>query len=179
VEPIPWNRFRPLKNRTRVTDTGRLSIFGCLSHRHRGSNAAFHLFLRPMLRSRETPLVVMGDSLTGHVILIADPRVGRFVQDLQGALELRGAETLTVQQPATAFDRMREFHFSAAVLSYDDASDALETLIYGLGDIPILLYGNEAASAASKRKVPHVAFVRSDVEAIASALGGLLRTNRH
>jgi hypothetical protein len=105
----------------------------------------------------------MGDSLTGHVILIVDPRVGQFAQDLQGALERRGAETLIVHESATAFDRTREFHFSAAVLNYDDASESQLTLIYGLGDIPILLYGDEAASAASRKKAPHVAFARANV----------------
>lgn len=120
----------------------------------------------------------MGDSLTGHVILIVDARVGQFAQDLQGALEQRGAETLIVDECATAFDRTREFHFSAAVLDYGNARDSLHTLLYDLGDIPILLYGDEAASAASRRKAPHVAFAHAKVETIANALGGLLRTDR-
>jgi ActR/RegA family two-component response regulator len=121
----------------------------------------------------------MGDPLTGHVILIADPRAQRFVRDLQGALEQRGAETLIAQEPADAIDRAREFRFSVAVINCDDASDALRKLIHDLGDIPILLYGSEAASAASKTVGPHLALARSNVESITGALGGLLGADRH
>jgi len=117
----------------------------------------------------------MGDPLTGHVILIADPRAQRFVRDLQGALEQRGAETLIAQEPADAIDRAREFRFSVAVINCDDASDALRKLIHDLG----LLYGSEAASAASKTVGPHLALARSNVESITGALGGLLGADRH
>ena len=77
---------------------------------------------------------------------------------LQTALECRGAETLAVREPARAFDRMREFQFSAGVLNYDHASDALHKLIDDLSGMPVLLYGGERASLASSRKMPHLAF---------------------
>ena len=115
----------------------------------------------------------MGNSLTGHVLLIVEPGIDQFVIDLQAALEAKGAETLAVREPATAFDRMREFRFTAGVVNYDHATDALHTLIDRLSDIPVLLYG-ESAPIASTRKVPHLAFTRASVDSIVSALDRLL-----
>ena len=120
----------------------------------------------------------MGNALTGHVILIVDPRVGRFVLDLQAALERRGAETLIVHEPVRAFERIREFRFSAGVLSYDHASDALCALIGDLSHLAILLYGDENAAAASARKVPHLPFAQPDVTSIVGALARLLEPAR-
>jgi len=116
----------------------------------------------------------MGSALTGHVILIVDPQVGRFVLDLQAALERRGAETLIVHEAARAFERTREFRFSAGVLNYDHASDALHTLIGDLSHLAILLYGDENAAAAATRKVPHLPFAQPDVASIVGALVRLL-----
>jgi hypothetical protein len=121
----------------------------------------------------------MGASLARHVILIVEPRIGQFALDLQVALEQRGAETLAVREPARAFERTKEFRFSASVLNYEHASDPLHTLIDALGSIPILLYGGEGASVASKRKVPHLAFTLASVDSIVSALDRLLQPARH
>ena len=124
-------------------------------------------------------LLVMGNPLTGHVILIVEPGIDQFVIELQAALECRGAETLAVREPARAFDRMREFRFSAGVLNYDHASDALHKLIDALSGMPVLLYGGEGASLASSRKMPHLAFADASVDSIVSALGRLLRPVQH
>ena len=121
----------------------------------------------------------MGDPLVGHVILIIEPEIDPFVFNLQAALEGRGAETLAVSQSARAFGRMREFRFSAGVLNYNHASDALHALINDLSDIPVLLYGGIGASVASTRKVPHLAFTHASVASIVSALGRLLPSTRH
>jgi hypothetical protein len=121
----------------------------------------------------------MDDPLAGHVILIVEPGIDQFVIKLQTALESRGAETLAAREPARAFDRMREFRFSAGVLNYDHASDALRALIDGLSGIPIVLYGSERACVASSREVPHLAFADARVGSIVGALGRLLRPVRH
>jgi hypothetical protein len=123
--------------------------------------------------------LVMGNPLTGHVILIVEPGIDQFVIKLQTALECRGAETLAVREAARALDRMREFRFSAGVLNYDHASDALHTLIDDLSGIPVLLYGGERAAVASSRKVPHLTFADARVESIVSALARLLGPMRH
>ena len=123
--------------------------------------------------------LVMGNPLTGHVILIVEPGIDQFVTRLQTALEHRGAETLAVREPAGALDRVREFRFSASVVNYDHESDALNTLIDDLGDTPILLYGHELACALWSRKVPHLAFSHASVDSIVTALAQLLPPVRH
>jgi hypothetical protein len=121
----------------------------------------------------------MGDPLAGHVILIVEPEIDQVVFNLQPALEGRGAETLAVREPARAIERTREFSFSADVLEYDHAPEALHTLISDLSDIPVLLYGGESASAASTRKVPHLAFTHANAGSVVSTPGRLLQPARH
>jgi ActR/RegA family two-component response regulator len=121
----------------------------------------------------------MGNPLTGDAILIVESRIDQFVTKLQAALEDRGAETLAVREPARALHRVREFCFSASVVNYDHASDALHTLIDNLGDMPLVLYGHDSASAVWSRKVPHLAFMRAHVDSIVTALDQLLPAVRH
>jgi ActR/RegA family two-component response regulator len=121
----------------------------------------------------------MGDPLSGHVVLIYEPEVGEFAHRLQAALERRGAETLAVHNPAEAFQRMREFSFSVGVVNCDHSCDALDRLIDGLSGISVLLYGSEKASAAYRRKAPHLACTHARVESILSALDRLLCPARH
>jgi hypothetical protein len=121
----------------------------------------------------------MGNPLTGHAIPIVEPGIDQFVTKLQVALEDRGAETLAVREPTRALDRVREFCFSASVVNYDHASDALHTLIDDLGDMPLVLYGHDSASALWSRSVPHLAFTRASVESIMIVLDRLLPAVRH
>ena len=78
--------------------------------------------------------VAMGDPLTGHVLLIAEPRIGQYALDLQVVPERRGAETPAVREPAGEFERAREYLVSAGVLNRDHASDSLHTLIDDLSE---------------------------------------------
>lgn len=122
----------------------------------------------------------MGDpNLVGHVILIVEPAIDQFVRDLQDALERRGAKTLVVREPGKAGERIGPFRFSACLINYDQASDALHALINDLGDTPILLYGGESASIASTRKVPHLTFTPARVDSIVIALDRLLQPAPH
>jgi hypothetical protein len=117
----------------------------------------------------------MGDSnLAGRTILIVEPQIAQFVYNLQGALEQMGAETLIAREPADAFERMRSFSFSACVINYDHASDALHAFIGDLGRVPVLLYGGAGASVASTRVVRHLAFTHATVGSIVSDLCRLL-----
>ena len=68
---------------------------------------------------------------------------------------------------------MREFRFSAGVLSYDHASDALFTLIGDLSHLAILLYGDENAAAAATRRY-RICPSPPDVASIVGALARLL-----
>ena len=70
----------------------------------------------------------MGDPLTGHVLLIAEPRIGQYALDLQVVPEGRGAQTPAVCEPAG------EYPVSAGVLNCDHASDSLHTLIDELSE---------------------------------------------
>jgi hypothetical protein len=76
----------------------------------------------------------MGDPLTGHVLLIAEPRIGQYALDLQVVPEGRGAQTPAVCEPAREFERTREYLVSAGVLNRDHASDSLHTLIADLSE---------------------------------------------
>ena len=117
----------------------------------------------------------MGDpNLARHTGLIVEPRICQFVCNLQGALEQTGAETLIVREPADAIERMRSFRFSACVINYDHACDALHVLIGRLVGVPILLYGGAGASVASARVVPQLPFTRATVDSIMRALDRLL-----
>jgi hypothetical protein len=121
----------------------------------------------------------MGDPLTGHAILIVEPGIDQFVTKLQAALEHRGAETLAVREPARPLDRVREFCLSAFVVTYDHAFDALHTPIDNLGDMPLVLYGHDSASALWSRSVPRLVFTRASVESIMIALDRLPPAVRH
>lgn len=118
----------------------------------------------------------MGDTnLAGHCVLIVEPEIGQFAHRLQVALEQTGADTLIVRGPAAALERLQSFRFSACTINYDHATDALRTLIGVLESVPILLYGNEAATAQSARTLPHLTFAPADVCSIVSALSRLLQ----
>ena len=78
--------------------------------------------------------VAMGDPLTGHVLLIAEPRIGQYALDRQVVPEVRRAETPAVRESAGEFERTREYPVSAGVLNRDHASDSLQTLIDELSE---------------------------------------------
>lgn len=113
-------------------------------------------------------------NLTGHSVLIVEPRICQFVSSLQGLVEQMGAETLIVRESAGAIERIKSFRFSACVARYDEAQGALDVLLAHLAGVPTLLYGSEGARTAAARVAPQLPFAAATVGSIVGALAHML-----
>lgn len=90
----------------------------------------------------------------GHAILIVEPEIGRFVLDLQTALEKAGAEPLVARDLNSALMRIEQFDYAAAVIRYDPTVQPLIARLCEELRVPVLVYG--AAPSPFEAGLPFV-----------------------
>lgn len=86
-------------------------------------------------------------SLRGEIILVVESRRGRFLQDLERAIEHSGGELVLAENWKLALKRVRQFSVSALVAN---AEFAVWAATWGL---PCIVYGGDADAADVLREL--------------------------